>query len=387
MEDRSGNRRQLGIYVHIPFCLKKCYYCDFLSTSAEWNEMEQYFFALKEEISGYRKLAKDYFVQSIFFGGGTPTLPFGEWIVQVLEQIREIFLVEEGAEITIECNPETVDQKKLWIYKRAGINRISFGLQSAEDRELKRLGRVHTYQRFLDAYSAAREVGFFNCNIDLISGLPGQTPDGWEDTLLKVVSLNPEHISAYSLMIEEGTPFFEMEKEGVLCLPDEEAEWKMYERTAKILEKAGYRRYEISNYAKLGWECRHNQIYWNGQEYLGLGLGASSYIKEERFRNISDLEKYLKYAKEPKQLYAEIIKLTLADKMEEFMFLGLRRTEGISKAEFRKKFESSIETIYGESLKKWEKEGALEAHGDKIWLTQRGMEISNVILADFLFDN
>lgn len=386
IENRDKNKKRLGIYIHIPFCLKKCYYCDFLSAPAKSEKMEQYFFALKEEISGYRKLEALYSVQSIFLGGGTPTFPSGEWIAQVLEKIQEVFSVEERAEITIECNPETVDRKKLRIYREAGVNRISFGLQSADDEELKRLGRVHTYKRFLEAFLAAREVGFLNCNVDLMSGLPGQTLDRWEDTVNKVVALNPEHISAYSLMVEEGTRFYEMEKAGMLFLPDEEEERRMYKRTVQLLEEAGYHRYEISNYAKPNMECRHNMIYWTRQEYLGLGLGASSYMDEVRFRNSSNFEEYLRNRKDPNRLHTEVERLTLANQMEEFMFLGLRRMEGVTKAEFLRTFGSSIETIYGKTIKKWEREGYLESDKDRIWLTQQGIDISNVILADFLLE-
>lgn len=384
MTDKIRNRKRLGIYAHIPFCLKKCYYCDFLSAPVKNEKMERYFKALQEEIQAYQELALLYSVQSIFFGGGTPTLPCGEWISEVLEQIQRVFLVEEGAEITIECNPETVDKRKLWIYQKAGFNRISFGLQSADNRELKRLGRVHTYEKFLESYLTAREVGFSNCNVDLMSGLPGQTPDGWEDTIQKVTELKPEHISAYSLIVEEGTPFFEMEKKGCLSLPSEEDERRMYERTEELLEAAGYRRYEISNYAKPGLESRHNLIYWTAQEYLGLGLGASSYMDEVRFRNTSDFGDYLRNRKKLEKLHTEVKKLTIENQMEEFLFLGLRKTEGIFKEEFGKKFGCSIERIYGKVIEKWKKSGGLEEDGDRIYLTRWGIEVSNVILADFL---
>lgn len=377
-------RKRLGIYVHIPFCLKKCYYCDFLSAPAKDEVMEQYFAALREEIQAYRELALVYSVQSIFLGGGTPTLPHGEWISEVLEEIQRVFLVEEGAEITIECNPETVDKRKFRIYYKAGVNRISFGLQSADNGELKRLGRVHTYEKFLETYSTAREVGFSNCSVDLMSGLPGQTPDGWENTIQKVIGLKPEHISAYSLIVEEGTPFFEMEKKGCLSLPCEEDERRMYERTEELLEAAGYRRYEISNYAKPGRESRHNLIYWTAQEYLGLGLGASSYMDEVRFRNTSDFGDYLRNGKRLEELHTEVERLTIENRMEEFLFLGLRKMDGISKEEFGRKFGCSIETVYGKVIGKWKRDGGLEEDGDRIYLTRWGIEVSNVVLADFL---
>jgi len=377
-------KKRLGIYVHIPFCIKKCNYCDFLSSPADFEQMKCYFEALQEEIRGYKEFAFSYTVQSIFFGGGTPTLPLAEWIVEVLEELREIFVVEETAEITIECNPETVDKDKLRFYYQAGINRISFGLQSAENQELKLLGRVHTYEKFLESFLAAREVGFANCNIDLMSALPNQTLVSWENTVRKVIDLKAEHISAYSLMIEEGTLFYKRKEKGELFLPDEEEERRMYQRTEELLKEAGYYRYEISNYAKPERECRHNLIYWTGQEYLGVGLGASSYVGETRFHNTSEMEEYLKEANQPERLYRNIERLTLENQMEEFMFLGLRKINGVSKMEFKEKFYCLIEEVYGDVMERWKQYGCLAEEGDRIYLTHRGIDVSNVVLADFL---
>lgn len=385
-EETFENKKRLGIYIHIPFCLKKCFYCDFLSAPAKTEEMEQYFLALDKEISGYDKLASRYSVQSIFFGGGTPTLPSGEQIVPILEKLRKIFFVEEEAEITIECNPETADQKKLWMYKEVGINRISFGLQSVHENELKKLGRVHTYQKFLESFFAAREIGFQNCNVDLMFGLPEQTLADWKDTIQTVSALKPEHISAYSLSVEEGTPYFSQMEEGSLFLPEEEEERNMYQETVHWLKEAGYQRYEISNYAKKGYECRHNLIYWSGQEYLGLGLGASSYLDGVRFRTTSDLKEYQKNGANLDRIHIETERLTTANQMEEFMFLGLRRMAGVSKKEFWRKFGRSVEAVYGEIIKKWKQNGGLEEDIDRIWLTEWGIDISNVVLADFLLD-
>lgn len=380
------NRKPLGIYVHIPFCLKKCSYCDFLSATALEEEMEQYFLALKKEITAYADLAFSYSVQSIFFGGGTPTFPLGEWLAQIFFELQRVFFIEEGAEITIECNPETVDLKKLQLYRKIGINRISFGLQSTEDHILKKLGRVHNYQRFLTSFLWAREAGFSNCNIDLMFGLPSQTLDGWEDTLRKVTALEPEHISAYSLIVEEGTLFFDEMEKGQLLLPGEEEEYKMYEKTVQHLEEAGYRRYEVSNYAKKGKECRHNLIYWSGKEYLGLGLGASSYINGIRLQNTTDFKNYLENSRYLERLYIKKEQLTKRSQIEEFMFLGLRKMAGISKAEFQKKFGYTVEQIYKKVLEKWEKSKLLEEDENRIWLTQQGILVSNVILADFLLE-
>lgn len=384
--EKIRNQKPLGIYVHIPFCLKKCYYCDFLSVPAKAEEIEAYFFALEKEILAYHKLSFLYSVQSIFLGGGTPTLPSEKYIIHILEEIQKVFFVEKGAEITIECNPETVNLEKLRVYREAGINRISFGLQSAEDKVLKELGRVHTYQRFLESFMAAREVGFANCNVDLMFGLPRQTLEGWRNTIQTVLALEPEHISAYSLIVEEGTPFYQRMKEGRLFLPEEEEERQMYWQTEQWLKEAKYRRYEISNYAKVGYECRHNQIYWSGQDYLGLGLGASSYMDQVRFRNPLDFKEYQTNVICLEQLHREVERLTVANQMEEFMFLGLRRMDGISKMEFEKRFGDSVERIYGKVVEKWKREGFLEEGEDRIWLTQDGIDVSNVILADFLLE-
>lgn len=382
-----GNRKPLGIYVHIPFCLKKCNYCDFLSVPVKKEKTEgiaQYFKALKEEIEDYQEQEASYFVPSIFLGGGTPTLPSEKWIIQIVEEIQKVFSVEKQAEITIECNPETVNRKKLQAYREIGMNRISFGLQSVEDRELRKLGRVHTYQRFLESFMTAREVGFSNCNVDLMFGLPGQTLEGWENTVRTVAALAPEHLSAYSLIVEEGTPFFEQRKQGRLFLPEEEEERQMYQKTEQWLEESGYRRYEISNYAKAGRECRHNLIYWSGEEYLGLGLGASSYLNGVRFRNTTNFKSYQK--REERLEKREVEQLTVANQMEEFLFLGLRKMEGIVKMEFQQRFGYSIEQIYGEVIKKWKRRGFLEEGKERVWLTRQGIDVSNVVLADFLLD-
>ncbi len=384
----SEHRKPLGIYVHIPFCLKKCYYCDFLSVpikeETEW--VTWYFQALKEEIQEYQEQAGSYAVSSIFLGGGTPTLPSEKWIIQIIEEIQNVFLVEKKAEITIECNPETVNRKKLQAYRETGINRISFGLQSADNRELKRLGRVHTYQRFLESFTAAREVGFSNCNVDLMFGLPGQTLDGWENTVRTAAALAPEHLSAYSLIVEEGTPFFEQRKQGLLSLPEEEEERQMYQKTEQWLEESGYQRYEISNYAKTGWECRHNLIYWSGEDYLGLGLGASSYLNGVRFQNTTDFKSYQKKEKRLEERERGAERLTITNQMEEFLFLGLRKMAGVSKTEFQKRFGYSMDSIHGEVIRKWKKKGLLEEGEDRVWLTRGGIDVSNVILADFLLE-
>jgi oxygen-independent coproporphyrinogen-3 oxidase len=280
--------RELGIYIHIPFCVKKCAYCDFLSAPATEEMKQEYINALLTEIKSYSGNTKEYIVPNIFFGGGTPSCISADAVLSIMEAIREVFAVDiERLEATIEVNPGTVTRDKLEQYKNAGINRLSFGLQSTNDEELKLLGRIHTFEQFLENYHLARELGFHNINIDLMSALPGQTLSSWENTLETVLKLKPEHISAYSLIIEEGTQFYDLYRpgtKGAAELPDEDTDRLMYQRTKEILELNGYRRYEISNYAKPGFECRHNSSYWIGTDYLGVGLGASSLLYSMQIR-------------------------------------------------------------------------------------------------------
>lgn len=353
------NKRELELYFHIPFCIRKCLYCDFLSAPADGRTKARYMEALIRETGERAGDYRNYRVVSVFVGGGTPSTVSPEQICRLLETVRAGFELAEDAEITIEVNPGTVDEKQLCCYRQAGVNRLSIGLQSADNRELAALGRIHTYGQFLGTYHMARKSGFGNINVDLMSALPGQTLSGWLGTLEKVLALEPppEHISAYSLILEEGTPFYEMEQKGEIRLPDEDCDRRMYEMTEELLQKAGYRRYEISNYALLGYECRHNCGYWRRREYLGLGIGAASLINNRRFRNGDSLAAYLD---NPSGVCEEVQELTLEEQMEEFMFLGLRMTEGVSAAEFRAAFGVEMEEIYGGVIEKNLKEGLLE---------------------------
>lgn len=373
--------RNLELYLHIPFCIKKCAYCDFLSGPATHEQKQAYFDALLREIRHCGDFS-EYTVTSIFFGGGTPSVFPGEWIEKIMDEVRDHFQLHEEAEITIEANPGTVDMDKLISYRKAGINRISFGCQSADNTELKMLGRIHTWEEFLESYELARNAGFENINVDLMSGLPGQSAASWEETLKKVIALEPEHISAYSLIIEEGTPFYEMQDS--LKLPEEEEERLMYEQTAKILKAHGYEQYEISNYAKAGKACTHNIGYWIGVEYLGLGLGSSSLIDHCRCSNTNTMEEYLNYSDQPKRIRQEVEKLSLQDEMEEFMILGLRMNEGVSEAGFEERFQCKIDEIYGDILEKYIAGGFLKREEGKIFFSREGISVSNVILAEFL---
>lgn len=403
----------LELYIHIPFCVKKCAYCDFLSGPAGEKEKEDYVKMLVDEIRSCPDAVKDYEAVSIFFGGGTPSLLTGEQIGRLMDVIRETFFLAQDAEITMEMNPGTVTEEKLRKYKAAGVNRLSIGLQSVNDEELRLLGRIHTYEEFLEAYHMARNCGFANLNVDLISAIPGQTVESWRRTLEKVMALHPEHISAYSLILEEGTPFYkkyvENENEEGPKLPDEDAERQMYWDTEMLMEKNGYHRYEISNYAKEGYACRHNLGYWERVPYLGFGIGAASLVPEKligkcredgglgfagnvdsrkipgkmgRYTNPDQLKEYaLSYRN---KFQAEL--LTAAEEMEEFMFLGLRKMDGISKKEFSKYFGKSLEEVYGEQVRKLEDLKLLEQNDDRVWLTKRGIDVSNSVFVEFLLE-
>lgn len=374
-------KKELELYIHIPFCVRKCAYCDFLSGPADYEAQRSYKEALIREIENVESFA-DSEVSSIFIGGGTPSVFSEQWMAEVLEKVYTHFNVRQDAEISIEANPGTVDLGKLAVYRQAGINRISFGCQSGDNRELKLLGRIHTWEEFRESFSMAREAGFSNINVDLMSGLPGQSLASWEDSLYKTAQLKPEHISAYSLIIEEGTPFASQKLE----LPDEEEERNMYERTREILEDWGYHQYEISNYARPGRECRHNLGYWQRKEYLGLGLGSASLVGETRFSNTRNMENYLNNSDSAAKIREEREILTVQEQMEEFMFLGLRMTEGISVTEFREVFGVSLEQIYGKVLEKYKKLELLEERGGRLRLTRKGISVSNPVLADFLLD-
>lgn len=408
--------KELELYLHIPFCERKCAYCDFLSAPADLPVRISYIKKLQEEIAYYGAQYGEYQVSSIFFGGGTPTILEGYQLAAILETVKEHFNITTDAEITVECNPGTLTAGKAEKLVQAGFNRLSMGLQSADDRELQLLGRIHNFAQFLESYDLARKAGFRNINVDLMSALPGQTLKSWQDTLQKVTALRPEHISAYSLIIEEGTPFYErfaederIREEGghPRLLPEEDVERQMYELTETFLHTKGYERYEISNYAKPGYECRHNCGYWIRKDYLGLGLGASSLVEHQRFQNTSKLKTYLEQEYSPQcegqhERIAETIQLQeetglsqtghhihieILDKkseMEEFMFLGLRLMAGIFRQQFEKKFQVTLNSVYGEVLRKLKGEQLIEEVAGYVRLTEHGIDVSNYVLAEFL---
>ncbi len=392
----------LGIYIHIPFCLKKCSYCDFLSFSAEKAEQENYIFALLKEIMKwgeyYGKKGKDYQIITIYFGGGTPSVLEPAYIEKIFSTLEKNYTIKSDAEITIECNPKTADYDKFCSYLKAGINRLSMGLQSVHNEELKQIGRIHTWEDFLQTYHVAESAGFSNINLDIISALPDQTYDSYHKTLEQVVHLNPKHISSYSLIIEEGTPFFDMYSQGLLHLPDEDLERQMYYHTNKFLEQNGYHRYEISNYAKAGYESKHNSSYWKRKNYLGFGLGASSLVDNIRFQNVNDFKQYIQryfqnnenYSNNIEEIlpyYKEVQILSKREQMEEFMFLGLRLTEGISKSEFEKLYKRNFDKVYGKVCSRLAGMGLVYCEEDNVRLTNRGIDVSNQVMAEFLLEN
>ena len=382
--------KKLELYVHIPFCEEKCKYCDFLSFKADDGEKKAYVTQLIEEIKAQGQNYSDYLVSSIFIGGGTPTTLNGIWILDIMNAIRENFMVETDAEVSIECNPGTLSTSKIMHIKKAGVNRISFGLQSSIEEELKELGRIHTYKDFLQSYQLAREYGFTNINVDLMSGLPKQTIDSYKTTLKRVCALKPEHISAYSLIIEPGTPFFDKygSEEGAQLLPGENTDREMYALTKSILKEHGYERYEISNYAKPGRECRHNIGYWTGVSYLGLGVGASGYVMNRRFHVESDYRKYMsvKMQQDITPLYCDIEELDIKANMEEFMFLGLRLTKGVSRHEFNEKFGVDMFEVFDRQIKRNMMLKLMEYNSPYLRLTEKGLDLSNMVMSDFLLD-
>ncbi len=393
------NNNQLGIYIHIPFCVQKCVYCDFLSAPATNDVKIKYIEALKKEIElvGLNNKEKDIEVNSIFFGGGTPSCIDPELIQSVLDTVKNNFRVNEFAEITIECNPGTLSEDKAYSYRNAGINRISFGLQSCDDKELKMLGRIHDFDDFRDSFRMARNYGFNNINVDLMTGLPGQTKESLLKTLKTALAFKPEHISAYGLILEEGTVLFDRINEYP-PIPSEELDRQMYDITRKSFTKSGYVQYEISNYAKPGYECIHNLKYWNREEYLGFGIGAASFIDEKRYSNITDINSYIDITSklmdevmdnkliniDLSSLYASFEKLDINDAKEEFMFLGLRKIQGISILDYKEKFNQEIYEQYSKEIEDNINKGLLILENNRLKLTAKGIDISNTVMSDFI---
>ena len=377
------------LYVHIPFCVRKCRYCDFLSFPPVCaDSIGQYLKALEREIEAYRDPAlgsvRTEPVRSVFFGGGTPSLLEGEQVWRIMDRLRAVFGIEADAEVTIECNPGSVSLEKARIWKQAGINRVSMGVQSFSDDLLRKLGRIHDRKTALDSYEILRNAGFENLSMDLMSGLPAQHLSDWLETLKEACDLQPEHLSCYSLIIEEGTPFWQ--EQDSLDLPDEDEERAMYREGVSYLRSRGYERYEISNFAKPGRESQHNTGYWIRTPYIGLGLGSASLLPGEiRTRNTADRKQYLQYSGDLSKIRTETDTLTEEDCMSETMFLGLRRMAGVSEEAFQTTFGKSIDSVFPGVLEKHVKDGLLVREDGRIRLTDRGIDLSNQVFVDFLF--
>ena len=398
------NKEELSLYIHIPFCVRKCGYCDFLSAPADEKARDRYVQALLMEIERYQGTeTADRKIKTLYIGGGTPSILSVDQLNCIMQKIKCTFNFCDDIEASMEMNPGTASKEKCRALYQMGINRLSIGLQSTNDKELKTLGRIHSYEDFLNTYAWCREAGFQNINVDLMAALPYQTVESYTTGLRKIIRLAPEHISAYSLILEEGTPFYQKYNSGCYPLPDEEQERLMYRETEQILAQAGYERYEISNYAKKGYACRHNLVYWQGGDYLGLGLGSSSYMDGVRFHNTTDFDTYVN-----QDAYVEDREeLSVQAKMEEFMFLGLRVMAGVSGTEFEKRFGKTMEDVYGDVLRKHEEEGLLrierkearkedrkeasaeepekgKTNIERVMLTTKGVDVSNYVFADFL---
>ena len=397
-------RKPLSIYVHIPFCKHKCMYCDFLSFADSTSTMQiQYINALMSEIRMYKPFADRYSIKTIYIGGGTPSVLDEAMIGKILDTIYHIFKVDRFPEITIEVNPGTIKYTDMIAYREYGINRISIGLQSADSELLGRLGRIHSYEEFLQGYESARRAGFENVSVDIMSGLPGQDVHTLVDTLTKVAENVPEHISVYSLQVEKGTPLYE--RQDILdMIPDENVDRDMYMMTKKILKSYGYNRYEISNYSKPGYESRHNTVSWTGGQYIGLGLGASSYFKGQRFSNIRDINNYIDICEDIREeltkdvdrnrlydnatsiLRTNVETIYIDNRIEEFMYLGLRMMAGVSRDEFKERFGRDMFEIYGPVINKYADQGYMKVDENRVRLTDAGIDVSNYILADFILD-
>lgn len=372
--------QEVSLYIHIPFCAKKCMYCDFPSFCGKENLMIDYANSLSKEIS---VSAGDKLIKTIFIGGGTPTyLSLSAWKI-IGEAIKKLNKTA-NLEFSVECNPGTISIEKLSYFREIGVNRLSIGLQAWQDELLKALGRIHTLNEFLNGYKMARSYGFNNINIDVMFGLPSQTLEDLKETLQEVTSLQPEHISCYSLIVEEGTQFYSLYEKGALKLPDEDVEREMYEEAIKFFESNGYRQYEISNFSKLGYECRHNLVYWQLENYIGCGAASHSYVNGKRYRNEENIEKYIQHIRNRGCAVIEEIENSQEDDIEEFMFMGLRKITGIEEYIFEHRFKKTLDSVYSDVINKHIKNHLLAREGGRLFLTPKGIELSNSVMSDFI---
>lgn len=376
--------RSIGIYIHVPFCKAKCYYCDFNSFACRDELVPAYFSALKKEIYLYREKLKGYNIKSIFIGGGTPSAIDSHYIYEVMNIINGEFTVDKTAEISIETNPGTLTGEKLEMYKSIGINRLSIGLQAFQNRILKSLGRIHTSEEFEQNFTLARKIGFDNINVDLIFGIPGQTLEDWRETLMMVTALEPQHLSCYSLKIEEGTVFGDKLEKGEIMPLDDDIDREMYSFCKDYLADKGYKHYEISNFSKPGFACRHNLIYWKTEEYIGFGAGAHSFFEANRFNNIYDIESYVDGINEGKKIIENVEFINRTENMSEFMILGLRLIDGIPTEEFKNRFNEDIFNVYGSQINKLVEKELLIVKEGTITLSSLGLDCANQVFMEFI---
>lgn len=380
--------KELGIYIHIPFCKQKCYYCDFISYANKGEKVKEYIECLQKEIeiesNGYKN--EEYKITTIYIGGGTPSFIDALYIERIINTIKQNYKLYEKPEITIEVNPGTINEEKIEKYKEIGINRISIGLQTTNDKLLKQIGRIHTYEEFLNCYKLVSKSKINNVNVDLMLALPNQTIEDLEESLQKVINLKPNHISLYSLILEEDTKLEEMVNKNEVKLPSEDIERRMYWNVKKILEENEYIHYEISNFAKKGFESKHNMNCWNQKEYLGFGIAAHSYIKNKRYCNTNNIEEYIKNVKSNNLINNRTI-CEVQNKIEEqkeYMLLGLRKTQGIDIQEFKNKFIDNPIYIFHKELEKLVKEELIEIDLNQIRLTSKGLDFANLVWEEFV---
>jgi oxygen-independent coproporphyrinogen III oxidase len=377
-------QNQVGLYIHIPFCKSRCSYCSFFSTTNSLDLQEQYFNALKSEFSSYKEILEDKTIQTIYFGGGTPSLVKSHLIKNFFEYIISNFHVSQDFEATIECNPDSITQQKLLTYKQSGMNRISLGLQAFQDRILKLLDRAHTVDQFLSRYELIKKIGFKNINIDLIFGIPNQTFADWKETLKKVIEIKPTHISCYSLETDNNSPLAQKISQEILKLPSENLNRQMYYFAKQALRNTNYIQYEISNFSRPGFECKHNLMFWQGYDYIGIGAGAHSKFGSQHYQNIKNITKYIRNVENNNNTRGNIVKLSKNDEILEYIVVGLRLSRGLNLHAFEKKFNQSILTLYPNQIRNLAKENLVEVNYGNLKLTEKGMDLENKVLAEFI---
>lgn len=376
--------KSISMYIHIPFCRSKCFYCDFASFAKCEQEYIPYIKSLIQEMQEHQDLLQEHEIRTVFIGGGTPTVLPPSCITLLMDALHSHFSIRKDAEITIESNPGTLSKDMLITLRENGLNRLSIGLQTLHDPLLKTIGRIHSAEDLLENFHMARCLGFDNINLDLMFSLPGQKMEAWKDTIQKVIELSPEHISCYSLIVEEGTPFADWYQEGRFSMPDEELDRSMYHWARKTLQRTGYHQYEISNFAKEKKECRHNLVYWRAEEYIGLGLGAHSYFQGTRYHNTYDLKTYIRARGNLGEIREDFEPYERRKAYEEYMFLGLRLLEGVSEGAFLQRFGCSLQEIYGVQIQKLIQSKLIKQEGERVRLTKRGLDLSNLVFEEFL---